>query len=185
MSPVALLSRISARERTMLGALVAVGFLIWFSNLWKNWDALGVRHRKVENELAQQAVWLADADRLERELGESLAKLDPAKTYDATELVALIDELSRTSGLKHELGTPVTEEQELFVRHTLKVAVKNAPLAKLIEMERGLAENHPYATLEEFSITANKSDPRLLNARLTVSAYQLVSELDEMDDWSE
>jgi len=183
MNPVNLLSRISARERNMLGALVVVGFMIWLSSLWKNWEAVSIRHRKVKNELSQQAVWLADADRFERELHESLAQLDPAKTYNASELVALIDQLSRNSGLKHELGTPVTEEQELFFQHSLKVAVKNAPLAKLIEMERGLAAMHPYATLEDFSITANKSDPRLLNARLTVTAYQLVTEEDEMEYW--
>lgn len=185
MSPVNLLVRISTRERNMLAGLVIVGFLIWFSSLWKNWEEVSNRHRKAENELSKQAVWLADADRFERELGDSLAQLDPEKTYSATELVALIDDLSRASGTKHDLGTPQTEQQELFYQHSLKVVIKNASLKRLIQFERGLADLHPYATVEDFSMAVNKSDPRLLNARLTVTAYELMSEVDETDVWSE
>lgn len=177
------LSRISLRERTMLAALIVVGFLIWFSSLLKNWDEVTNRHRRAKNELSQQGVWLADAERFEQELSDALDQLDTDKTLDASELVALIDELSRSCSLKHDLGTPVTSERELFLQHTLKVVIKNAPLRKLIEFEQGLSTNHPYATLEEFSIHANKADPRLLNARLTISAYQLASEADEFDDY--
>ncbi|VGO14260.1 hypothetical protein PDESU_02819 [Pontiella desulfatans] len=177
------LSRVSARERTMLAALVLVGTLIWLSALWRNWEAVSVSHRKVRHELARQAVWLADADRFQRELDDTLAQLDPARTYDASELIALIDEMARKGGLKHDLGTPVTVEQEVFLQHTLKVSIKNAQLAKLIAFERGIGTNHPYAAIEDFTITANKADPRLLNARMTVTAYQLASEVDEMEPW--
>ena len=180
-----LLSRISTRERMMLGALVLVGFMIWLSTLWKHWEEVSVRHRKVSLELDRQAVWLADADRFERELEATLARLDPDKTYNDAELIALIDTLAREHNVTHDLGTAATVEEEVFLKHTLKVSVKNAPLRRLINFERSLSGKYPYAAIEDFSLTANKGDPRLLNARLTVTAYQLASEADEMDYWYE
>jgi len=173
MNPVNALSRISSRERTMLAALVLVGCMIWLSSLLRHWDAVSKEHRKAKLELDKQAVWLGDADRFERELKETLSRLDPKSTLNADALVALIDGMARGGGLNHDLGTPETIEREVFLQHTLRVGIKNAPLARLIDFERGLSTNYPYATLEDFSITANKTDPRLLNARLTVIAYEL------------
>jgi len=168
-----MLSRISTRERTMLVALVLVGFLIWLSILWRRWESVSLQLRKTTLEFEQQAVWLDDADRFGRELGETLSLLDPEATFDADGLVALIDTLSRSGGLKHELTTPSTIEREVFLEHTLRVGIRNAPLARLIDFERSLQTRHPYAAIEDFSLTAGKTDPRLLNARLTVTSYQL------------
>lgn len=177
MNPVGVLSRISTRELTMLSALVLVGFMIWLSSLWRHWDVAGRQLYKARQELAQQAAWLGDADRFGRELGETLSELDPESTLDAAGLVALIDGAARESGMKYDLGAVATVEQELFLQHTLRVGVKNAPLTRLIAFERNLRTNHPYAALEDFSITANKADPRLLNARLTVTSYQLKGDM--------
>lgn len=167
------LSRISTRELTMLAALVLVGFMIWLSSLWRHWDVAGKQLRKARQELAQQAAWLGDSDRFARELGETLSQLDPESTLDADELVALIDGAARDTGMKYELSAVATVEQSLFLQHTLRVGIKNTPLVRLIDFERTLRTNHPYAALEDFSITANKADPRLLNARLTITSYQL------------
>lgn len=180
-----LLSRISTRERMMLGALVLVGFMIWLSTLWKHWEEVSVRHRKVKLELDRQAVWLADADRFEKDLQATLSQLDPMMTFNDAELIALIDTLAREHKVAHDLGTPVTVEEEVFLKHTLKVSIKNVPLQRLINFERSLSGEYPYAVIEDFSLTANKGDPRLLNARLTVTGYQLVTEVDEMDYWYE
>lgn len=176
-----LLSRISSRERLMLAALVLIGSMIWLSGLWRNWESVSVQYRKVKLELDRQSVWLENADRFEQDLEESLAQLDPDKTYNDAELIALIDSLAREHKVSHDLGTPSTIEGEVFHRHTLKVSIKNAPLPTLIAFERSLSSRYPYAALEDFSITANKADPRLLNARLTISACQLASEEDYSD----
>ncbi|MDF7808156.1 hypothetical protein P4E94_11950 [Pontiellaceae bacterium B12219] len=173
-----LLSRISSRERIMLAALVVVGSMIWLNSLWRNWESVSVRYRKVKLELEQQTVWLENSDRFAEELDNSLAQLDPNKTYNDAELIALIDSLARKHKVSHDLGAPATVEGELFFQHTLKVSVKNVPLPRLIAFERDLSTRYPYASVEDFSISANKADPRLLNARLTICAYQLTAEED-------
>jgi hypothetical protein len=173
-----LLSRISSRERIMLAALVLVGSMIWLNSLWRSWESVSVQYRKVKLELGQQSVWLDNADQFKTELDESLAQLDANKTYNDAELIALIDSLAREHKVSHDLGASVTVEGELFLQHTLKFSIKNVPLPRLIAFERDLSTRYPYASLEEFSISANKADPRLLNARLTISAYQLTAEED-------
>lgn len=185
MSLVDILSRMSARERTMLAALVLVGFMIWLSSLWRRWEAVSLLHRKAQLEMDQQAVWLDNADLFKQQLEATLAELDPDSTFDSAELVALIDSLAREGGVKHDLGASTTDTQELFLKHTLKVAIKNAPLERLIAFERALAGYYPYAALDDFSITANKSDPRLLNARMTVTAYELKSTGQEANVFNE
>lgn len=185
MSLVHVLCRISARERTMLAALVLVGFMIWLSGLWRRWEAVSLLHRKAKVELGQQAVWLDNADLFKQQLEETLAELDPESTFDGAELVALIDGLAREGGVKHDLGSSTAVEQELFLQHTLKVGIKNAPMERLIGFERALSGHYPYAALEDFSITANKSDPRLLNARMTITAYELKSKDTKADLYHE
>ncbi|MEA2069181.1 MAG: type II secretion system protein GspM [Verrucomicrobiota bacterium] len=181
MNLVGVLSRISTRERTMLAGLVVIGFMIWLSVLWRNWEAVSNQHRKARHELDKQEVWLGNADRFDRELGEILSRLDPKATLNADALVALVDGMARDGGLKHDLGTPGTVERKVFLQHTLRVGIKNVPLTRLIDFERSLRTNHPYATLEDFSITANRADPRLLNARLTVTSYELKQEAQEAE----
>ena len=176
MNLVSALARVSTRERTMLASLVLIGFMIWLSALWRNWEIVSIQHRKARHELDKQAVWLNDAARFERELGETLSRLDPESTLNADALVALIDGMARNGKLKHDLGTPGTVERKVFLQHTLRVGIKNVPLTRLIDFERSLRTNHPYAALEDFSITANRADPRLLNARLTVTSYELKQE---------
>ena len=173
MSILNLLSRVSARERAMLVALVLVGSMIWLSNLWRNWDRANRKLRKARAELAQQAVWLDNADRFQAELKQSLSKLDPQSTLDASALVALVDGLAREGKLKHELGSPVSEAGGAFVRHSLRISLQNVPLADLVAFERRVRVHYPYANLEALSLSANKADPRLLNARLTIVSHEL------------
>lgn len=170
------IARISGREQLMLGALFLVGCMIWGSVLLRHWDSLSAKHQKARAELSKQAIWLADADRFENEVEENLSILDPRQTLSAEALVALVDELARSGGLTHDLGTPTTRKQNIFVKHALKVGIKNARLNKLIDFERALREYYPHAALEEFTLSANKSDPRLLNARLTLVSYELTSQ---------
>jgi Tfp pilus assembly protein PilO len=179
MKPADMLARISGREQAMLGALVLVGFMIWGSVLLGKWETLSAKHKQVRREFDKQAIWLADADRFEQQLEERLAALDAAQTYNAEGLVGLVDELARQGGLTHDLGTPTTRAQNVFVKHSLKVGVKNARLEKLINFERALREVYPYVAFEDVSLSANKADPRLLNARLTLASYQLTSQAEQ------
>jgi hypothetical protein len=165
-------TRMSAREQVMLGALMVVGILIWGSILMRQWEQLSARHKQVQGEFDKQAIWLRDADRFEAELQKSLSILHGDETIGPQELVTFVDELARKQGLTHDLGSIETDANTAFVRHALKVGVKNAKLTKLIDFERGLQERYPYAAIDDFTISANKSDPRMLNVRLTIVSYQ-------------
>lgn len=167
-----LLGRMSSRERFMLSILIIVGLLIWASHLWRLHDALSTVRTETESEWEQQEAWLRNALQIEQDLEAEMERIDTAATLDSAGLVAAMDELARARELAYELGTPATSEEDLFRWHTLRVGVRNARLPDLILLDRSLRGRYPYLALEEFTITANRADPRLLGARLTVSAYQ-------------
>ena len=167
-----LLGRMSVRERSMLGLLILVGLLIWGSYLWRIHDELSIARAAAELEWEQQEAWLGNAEQIERELAEERERIDEASTLDASGLVATVDALARARELTYELSTPVSTEEELFRWHTLRIGIRNARLPDLIRLDRSIRERYPYVALEELSITANRADPRIVGARLTVSSYQ-------------
>lgn len=173
-----ILKKMSAREQLMLGSLILVLFMIWGSILLKQSDKLSERIKGARSELRKQAIWLADADRFEDALDESLALLDPAKTLNADKLVALVDELARREGMTHDLGNATTIEQKAFTKHTLNVGIRNCKIEPLIAFERSLHQHYPHVAFESFSLSANKTDPRFLNARVTLVSYQLQADTD-------
>ncbi len=166
------LSRMTPRESTMLSALVCVGLLMWGSYLWRLHDELAPMRQQTESEWRQQEAWLANALDIEQRLEKELAQINMASTLDASRLVALMDRLARQRRLTYELSPVTTTEVDLFRRHTLRVGLQNAGLADLIRLERQIRAHYPYVTLEELSLTANRSDPRWLRARLVVAAYE-------------
>ncbi|HAS81549.1 MAG TPA: hypothetical protein DCS43_02430 [Verrucomicrobia bacterium] len=165
-------SRMSARERTMLGALILVGLLIWGSCLWRMHDALSALQVSAQSEWSQQEAWLANAEQIERELTAERDRIDTASTLDAAGLVEAVDALARARELTYELGAPMTTEDKLLRWHTLRIGIRNARLPDVIRLERGIRARYPYLSLDELSITANRADPRIMSVRLTVSAYQ-------------
>lgn len=167
-----ILGRMSARERTMLGALIVVGLLIWGSGLWRMHDDLSALQASAERELAQQEAWLGNAEQIERELAVERERIDTASSLDSAGVVASVDAMARAHGLTYELGTPVTTEDKLLRWHTLRIGIRNARLPDLIRLDRSIRARYPYLALDELSITANRADPRLMSVRLTVSAYQ-------------
>ncbi len=167
-----ILGRMSARERTMLGALILVGLLIWGSLLWRKHDALSVLQVSAEREWTLQEAWLGNAEQIERDLEAERERIDTASTLSAAGLVETIDALARARDLTYELGVPVTTEGTLLRWHKLRIGIRNARLPDVIRLERGIRARYPYLALDELAITANRADPRLMSVRLSVSAYQ-------------
>ncbi len=172
MNMMELLGRMTARERSMLSVLILVGLLMWASHLWRLQDKHSSARSEVELEWEQQEAWLQNALEIEQALENELERIEEASTLDAAELVSVMDQLARERDLTYELSPPYTTEEDLFRWHTLRVGIRNARMVDLILLDRRIRTLFPYVALEELSITANRADPRMLSARLTVSAYQ-------------
>lgn len=168
-----ILQSISTREKTMLVAFIIVCLLIWASSLSRRWEDTSTTLSAAQRDLRQQQVWISNAPQFESRLQQVLSHLDPAKTLSAEDLVSLVDTLSRQAKLRHELATPQTRQGTLFNSNTLRVSFRNITLEDLVTFELQIREHFPYTTLSGLALSANQADPRLLNARLEITSFEI------------
>lgn len=167
------LNKMSLRERVMGLLFIVVTLLIWGSTLLERRDKVVSLIEIKRQELDIQRVWLRNAAAIESNLQAALDEIDNEKTLPATELVGLIDRMAREQNLRHELSAPLTEHGDIFSQHSVRVTLRNLTLPQLVRLEQALHSYYPYISLEQISITANRADPSLLNANLTISAFEL------------
>lgn len=168
-----LVGKLSPRERLMGLLFVVAALLIWGSMLLERRDAVRLEIETSRQELDIQRVWLRNSQAIESNLQTALNAIDNDRTFPATELVGLIDRLAREQELRHELSAPLTEHGDIFSQHSVRITLRNLTLPQLVRLEQTLHSYYPYLSLEQISITANRADPSLLNANMTVSAFEL------------
>lgn len=168
-----LFNAMSLRERVLLTVFIWIGILVWASAIAKNYRTTRIQAAGTSTELNKQSQWFAERDSINLQLQEALDRLDPKKTYSSTRLVGRLDNFARTSGLNFNTNTPQTKEGDIFNVHTVRLAIRNANIGPLIEFDKKIKQESPYIGLQQIKITANKSDPRLLDAQFTVSSFEL------------
>lgn len=168
-----IIQNISARERFMLSAFLIVMLLLWSSSLWTRWSETSDNLRQVEHTLSQQNVWLDNSLIFESQMRSVLSKIDRSEMLNANQLAGFIDTYARDNNLRHELGTPAVGSGTVYRTTNLRVTFRNVDLRQLIELHLALNEKRPYIAVEAIALTANRADPRLLNARLMLSSIEI------------
>jgi len=165
-----LLINLSGRERLMLASFLVVMILLWGSSLLARWERASVTLGEARSEIRQQNVWIENAGLFEEKLQEVLAQVDPAKMMDGAALSAFVDSFARTNDLRYEITAPSSEQNSIFTESSLRATFRNVSLEKLVELQLLLRAERPYVAAESIALVANRADPRLLNARLSLNA---------------
>ncbi len=164
------------REKVLVLALVLIGALIWLSSAS---DRLRINlrgFRSAEAALATQQLWLNNQPAIEEAAAAAVRNLDPARTYDATFLVAEIMGIASRSGLAVNTEPPRTQRSSQFAVHTVQVTSRRAELGSLLRFYQELASKAPYLGLEQISLQGDRSAPGMINATLQVVSVELVRE---------
>jgi hypothetical protein len=161
------------REQVLVTAFVVLGALIWLSSAagrvrvrWADW-------RSTRTDVAAQQLWLDRRLEIESQAGAAVRNLDPARTFDATKLVASVTSLAASAGLTPAIDTPVTQRTPQFAYHTVKVTFRRATLNSLLGFYDELSKQAPYLNLEQIALQSERSTPGMLNATLQISATQI------------
>lgn len=168
-------NRFSSREKVMILALFCLLLMIFGLFGIKRLRAWNLQSEYLKNELRGQQVWLDSADDIEAQLQEAQGLIDPTATLDAAKLVARIDKIARLTGFNYELSTPKTQSSDLLNLHTLAVNVRQSSLGKLISFQDAVKLEFPYLKIAKVKVTAVPSNPTLLDAIFTVTAFELKS----------
>lgn len=163
------------REKTLLLFFSIIIFLIWIQSISERTISWGEASSFKKNELLYQSKWLDKKDLYEAKLDEALQKVEPEKTFSATELSGKIDELIRKINLenKTDIDSVKTNEGLVFNDHNMRIRLNNIPISKFIEFNNLLKLSYPYIAIKSLRITKNQRNPEEINIRYEINSFDL------------
>lgn len=162
------------REQLLVTLFVILGALVWVAGAAGRLRARSAGWNSARVELGAQQLWLDRQKEIEAASGAAVRNLDPARTFDATKLVASVTSLAGGAGLQPAIDPAVTQRTPQFALHTIKVTFRRANLPALLNFYDELTKQAPYLNLESIALQTDRGAPGALNATLQVSATQIV-----------
>ena len=163
----------SIRERLLLATIVWVAIFVWATSIAKDSKISVNRFKTTGFQMEEQDVWFSSKAGIDARLTAALRRLDTTKTYSGSELVGKIDTIARGPGINFDIGSPRTEDLETVKIHTIRINFRKVEIGDLISFDQKIRDESPYMGLTGVKVDANKADPRLLNARFTISSFEL------------
>ncbi|MGH7996307.1 MAG: hypothetical protein ACREFX_08145 [Opitutaceae bacterium] len=164
-----------AREKLLILVLVVAVAAIWLSSLIGRAGAFAAKARGSSAQLKTQALWISRRDRIETYAREEASHLDPSQTLDGLRLNGTVQDLAQAAGLT---GYNIAPGQDLsngnFAFHTVNVSIQRASWDAIENFYHRLQQRAPYIGIESFSLLADRANPALLNASLSVSSVEIV-----------
>ncbi|MDI1335455.1 MAG: general secretion pathway protein GspM [Lacunisphaera sp.] len=162
------------REQLLVTLFVIMGALIWLSSAAGRLNTRLSTWRSTHTDLGAQQLWLDRQKEIEESSLAAVRNLDPARTFDATKLVATVTSLASGASLQPTIDSPVTQRTNQFALHTIKVTFRRANLPALLNFYDELSKQAPYLNLESVALQTDRSAAGALNATLQISATQIV-----------
>lgn len=163
------------REKLLTLVFIVVILVLWSDSLLGRYADWNGARKAATVDLMTQQQWLDRSGQYEAELQRALSRVDPTKTFEATQLSGRIDSLLRSSGLstKADIDPVNTREGEIFNDHNIRVRLNRISISQLIEFNQALKKDTPYINIESVRIRANKRNPEELDVRFEINSFDL------------
>ncbi|HAV11960.1 MAG TPA: hypothetical protein DCX06_00480 [Opitutae bacterium] len=170
--------RMSVREKLLCLLFCLVFIFIWADNWLDRTKAWNDSRKRAAVQLTTQSQWLERSDFYAQGLEQALERVDPAKTYSATQLSGKIDNLLRQASLAQQADMdPVrTTEGEIFNDYNLRVRLSRISIAQLISINKLLKAEAPYINIQSVRLSASRKNPEELDARMEINSFDLKDE---------
>jgi hypothetical protein len=165
---------LSLRERYLLAAIIWVLLLVWILSLLDTfqvtWTTFSLNKQLTESFEAT----LDQSEEAELLLSAARQGLDSNKTFSSAQLVGRLDSIARENDISSfDISSPSTVDTDLFSFHTVRLSIKRGQITDLIRFDLAVKEHTPYIALSDFQLTANKRDPRFLDAVFELVSFEL------------
>jgi hypothetical protein len=168
---------LSLRERYLLALFVWALLLIWLLYAVEDVQRSFDRFSDQKETIATFESEIQQADEAEAMLLEARSGLDSSRTFSSAQLVGKLDSLARLNEVSSfDISTPSTEETQLFSFHTVRLSIKRTRISELIRFDQAVKKHSPYIALGEFQVSANRRDPRYLDAVFELISFELKEE---------
>jgi len=168
-----LFNALSLRERALLVVFIWVILVIWFFALLDGAAARRNQLKLARLQLDQQNLLIDAADSIRARLASAREGLDTGRTFSASQLVGELDRIAREAGMVFDISSPSTQSNDLFSFHSVRLGIKRSRIEDLIAFDAEIKKHAPYITLAQFQITANRRDPRDLDATFELTSFEL------------
>lgn len=167
--------RTSLREKLLTLAFILVILFLWGNNWLGRLSEWNDQRNFAGNELEFQKQTLERGPEFTEGLKRALARVDPSKTFAATQLSGRIDNLLRSTGLSGsaDIDSVRTREGEIFNDHNLRVRLSRISIGQLINFNTLLKEDSPYINVQSVRIAANRRNPEELDVRFEINSFDL------------
>ncbi len=164
----------SLRERFLLALIIWALLLAWLLALLESFQE-SLRTWNLNSELITSfEATLGQAEEADLLLQRAREGLDGNKTFSASQLVGKLDSLARENEVDNfDISSPSTVETELFSFHTVRLSIKRSQMPDLIRFDQAVKKFTPYIALSEFRLSANRRDPRFLDADFELVSFEL------------
>ena len=172
-----LFNALSLRERYLMALFVWALLFLWLLSLLdgfkETWTSFSLNNQLLESFEST----IDQADEAEILLAAARQGLDGSKTFSSAQLVGRLDSLARENEVtSFDISTPSTIESQLFSFHNVRLSIKRARISELIRFDQAVKAYSPYIALGDFQVSANKRDPRFLDASFELVSFELKEE---------
>jgi hypothetical protein len=147
----------SLREKVLLVGFALIGIGMWLSHFsgqvgafWREARATSVQLDAQKQLLDNRVAIIASAE-------QAASKFDPGSTLNGIALTTAATNLAADAGLNN---THADEEPDVsngqFAVHTLHFEIPKADWTALLNFSQALQKRHPYISIENFQILADK-----------------------------
>jgi hypothetical protein len=172
-----LFNALSLRERYLMALFAWALVILWMVSVLegfkKTWSTFSLNNQLLESFEAT----IAQADEAALLLAGARKGLDGSKTFSSAQLVGRLDSLARENEVtSFDISNPSTIESQLFSFHNVRLSIKRARISELIRFDQAVKAYTPYIALGDFQVSANKRDPRYLDAAFELVSFELKEE---------
>ena len=170
-----LFKRMSVRERLLSLVFVLTIVGLWTSSQFQRARTWNEMRNDTATSLENQQMYLDREDEFRRGLEGALERVEPSKTYSASQLSGRIDALLRQAGLSTSADIdPVrSQDGEIFNEHDIRVRLGRISIAQVIEFNSLIRNEPPYITVEKVDLSANRRKPEEIDARFEINSFEL------------
>jgi hypothetical protein len=163
------------REKALLLAFVGLGAAIWLSNYANRASSFWREYGRTAETLKMQRKVLASGPAIEAAAKKAIAQLDPAKTLNATSLLATITNLAKDAHLDSGRSEDQNDDPgPQFIMHNLRFSVTKAQWMDLEGFYLKIQQRSPYIVLEQCTVQADRANPNQLSAVFKLRSIEVV-----------
>ena len=163
------------REKALLLAFVGLGAAIWLFNYVGRATSFSREYISTAATLKKQRDVIVSGPATEAAAKKAIAQLDPAKTLNATSLLATITNLAKDAHLDSgRMEDQNDEPGPQFIMHNLRFSATKARWEDLEEFYLRIQQRSPYIVLEQCTLQADRANPLQISAVFRLRSIEVV-----------